>query len=55
VVQLAQWLKLYLQYELQSGFVANYLDTTLDKLPKPGENTDCTWKGVPVNPYPLLK
>lgn len=30
-------------------FVANYLDTTLDKLPKPGENPDCTWKGVPVN------
>jgi len=30
-------------------FVANYLNTTLEKLPKPGENTDCTWKGVPVN------
>ncbi len=30
-------------------FVANYLNTTLDKLPKPGENSDCTWKGVPVN------
>jgi hypothetical protein len=30
-------------------FVANYLNTTLDKLPKPGENPDCTWKGVPVN------
>ena len=30
-------------------FVANYLSTTLDKLPKPGTNPDCTWKGVAVN------
>ena len=30
-------------------FVANYLSTTLEKLPRPGENPDCTWKGVPVN------
>jgi enediyne biosynthesis protein E4 len=30
-------------------FVASYLNTTLEKLPKPGENTDCRWKGVPVN------
>ncbi len=30
-------------------FVATYLNTTLEKLPKPGENADCTWKGVPVN------
>jgi len=30
-------------------FIANYLSTTLEKLPKPGENSDCTWKGVPVN------
>ena len=30
-------------------FVATYLDTTLEKLPKPGENVDCSWKGVPVN------
>jgi hypothetical protein len=30
-------------------FVANYLNTTLEKLPKPGENSDCRWKGVPVN------
>ncbi len=30
-------------------FVANYLDTTLEKLPRPGENADCNWKGVPVN------
>jgi len=30
-------------------FVATYLDTTLEKLPKPGESNDCRWKGVPVN------
>ena len=30
-------------------FVSYYLDTTLEKLPKPGENVDCRWKGVPVN------
>ena len=30
-------------------FVANYLNTTLEKLPKPGENPDCNWKGVAVN------
>jgi len=30
-------------------FVATYLDTTLEQLPKPGENRDCRWKGVPVN------
>jgi len=30
-------------------FIANYLDTTLDRLPRPGENPDCTWKGVAVN------
>ena len=30
-------------------FVATYLSTTLEKLPRPGENADCTWKGVPVN------
>ena len=30
-------------------FVATYLDTTLEQLPKPGENPDCRWKGVPVN------
>jgi hypothetical protein len=30
-------------------FVATYLDTTLEKLPKPGESTDCRWKGVSVN------
>ncbi len=29
--------------------VARYLDTTLEKLPKPGESGDCRWKGVPVN------
>jgi hypothetical protein len=30
-------------------FVATYLDTTIEKLPKPGQNAECTWKGVPVN------
>ena len=30
-------------------FVATYLNTTIEKLPKPGENPDCTWKGVAVN------
>jgi len=30
-------------------FVANYLSTTVDKLPKPGSNPNCTWKGVAVN------
>jgi hypothetical protein len=30
-------------------FVVTYLDTTLEKLPKPGQNPECTWKGVPVN------
>ena len=30
-------------------FVSNYLATTLEKLPKPGENTDCRFRGVPVN------
>ncbi|MFI5078883.1 MAG: CRTAC1 family protein, partial [Vicinamibacteria bacterium] len=29
--------------------VARYLDTTIEKLPKPGESGDCRWKGVPVN------
>jgi hypothetical protein len=30
-------------------FVAYYLDTTLEELPKPGENPECSWRGVPVN------
>src|SRR5215467_5794574 len=30
-------------------FVANYLNTTTGQLPAPGENPDCTWKGVAVN------
>jgi enediyne biosynthesis protein E4 len=30
-------------------FVATYLNTTLEKLAKPGQNADCRWKGVPVN------
>jgi hypothetical protein len=30
-------------------FVATYLNTTIEKLPKPGQNADCRWKGIPVN------
>jgi hypothetical protein len=30
-------------------FVANYLDLDLRTTPKPGENSSCNWKGVPVN------
>ena len=30
-------------------FVANYLNVSVEQLPKPGDNPDCTWKGVPVN------
>jgi enediyne biosynthesis protein E4 len=30
-------------------FVANYLDLDLSTLPKPGEKSNCNWKGVPVN------
>lgn len=29
-------------------FVANYVDLNLDKTPKPGENSNCVWKGIPV-------
>jgi hypothetical protein len=30
-------------------FVANYLDLDLASLAKPGEKSNCNWKGVPVN------
>jgi hypothetical protein len=30
-------------------FVARYLDFDLERVPKPGRNTNCNWKGVPVN------
>ena len=30
-------------------FVANYLQFDLAKIPKPGENANCNWKGIPVN------
>jgi hypothetical protein len=30
-------------------FVANYLEFDFKSIPKPGENPNCTWKGVPVN------
>jgi hypothetical protein len=29
-------------------FVANYVDLDLNKTPKPGENSNCLWKGIPV-------
>jgi enediyne biosynthesis protein E4 len=29
-------------------FVANYVDLDLEKTPKPGENPNCVWKGLPV-------
>jgi hypothetical protein len=29
-------------------FVANYVDLDLSKTPKPGENANCFWKGLPV-------
>jgi enediyne biosynthesis protein E4 len=34
-------------------FVANYVDLDLQKTPKPGEATDCIWKGMPVFCGPL--
>jgi enediyne biosynthesis protein E4 len=30
-------------------FVATYVDFDFAKVPKPGENANCNWKGVPVN------
>jgi hypothetical protein len=30
-------------------FVSNYLQLDLEKALKPGQNSNCTWKGVPVN------
>ena len=30
-------------------FVAHYLEFDLRSVPKPGENTNCNWKGIPVN------
>ena len=30
-------------------FVATYLDFDPEKVPKPGANVNCTWKGIPVN------
>ncbi|HTS27939.1 MAG TPA: CRTAC1 family protein [Bryobacteraceae bacterium] len=30
-------------------FVSTYLDLDFQNAPKPGENTNCNWKGVPVN------
>jgi hypothetical protein len=30
-------------------FVANYLEFDFGAVPRPGENANCTWKGIPVN------
>ena len=30
-------------------FVANYLEFEPNRIPKPGEDTFCNWKGIPVN------
>ena len=30
-------------------FVGTYLQFDPDKIPKPGENANCNWKGIPVN------
>ncbi|MDQ2776011.1 MAG: CRTAC1 family protein [Acidobacteriota bacterium] len=30
-------------------FVSNYLEFAFNKVPKPGENPNCNWKGIPVN------
>jgi hypothetical protein len=30
-------------------FVTNYVELDLTKVPKPGQNPNCNWKGVPVN------
>jgi enediyne biosynthesis protein E4 len=30
-------------------FVSNYLEFDINKIPKPGENPSCNWKGIPVN------
>ncbi|MDQ6699132.1 MAG: CRTAC1 family protein, partial [Acidobacteriota bacterium] len=30
-------------------FVASYLEFDMKAIPRPGENTNCNWKGVPVN------
>lgn len=30
-------------------FVSNYVDFDINRIPKPGENANCNWKGIPVN------
>jgi enediyne biosynthesis protein E4 len=30
-------------------FVSNYVQFDIERVPKPGANVNCTWKGIPVN------
>jgi len=30
-------------------FVSNYVRFELENIPKPGSNSNCDWKGIPVN------
>ena len=30
-------------------FISNYIEFDLKSVPKPGENVNCNWKGIPVN------